>query len=101
MLCFKDSLVSIGIKIENCIGAKIIDCGFSGLRTGIDVSDSDDIQITGTRFLDVNTGVKAKRVRGLRASNCTDDTSQTNRSFRLSVGAKIVRWYLEYLDGRG
>ncbi|KKL03109.1 hypothetical protein SD53_01695 [Rheinheimera mesophila] len=93
--------MSTGIKIDNCRGAKIIDCGFSGLRTGIDVSDSDDIQITGARFLNVNTGVKARRVRGLKASNCTDDASQTNTSFSLSVGAKIVRWYIEYLNGRG
>ena len=93
--------MSIGIKIDNCRGAKIIDCGFAGLRTGIDVSDSDDVQITGARFLNVNTGVKARRVRGLKASNCTDDTNQTNTSFRLSVGAKIVRWYIEYLNGRG
>jgi hypothetical protein len=93
--------VSIGIKVDNCKDVKIIDCGFSGLRTGIDVSDSDDVQITGARFLNVNAGVKARRVRGLKASNCTDDVSHTNTSFRLSAVAQIVRWYIEYLNGRG
>ncbi len=80
---------------------KITDCGLSGFSTGIDVSDSNDVQITDTRFLNVDTGIKAKRVRGLKASNCTDDASHKNISFRLSVGAKIVRWYIEYLKSRG
>lgn len=93
--------MSIGIKIDKCMDVKITDCGFSGLSTGIDVSDSNDVQITDTRFLNVGTGIKAKRVRGLKASNCTDDDSHKNILFRLSVGTKIVRWYIEYLNGRG
>ncbi|MCG9697542.1 hypothetical protein [Shewanella sp. Isolate11] len=91
----------VGIKIENCKDIKIIDCGFSGLQIGIDVSDSNEVNISGASFLNVNTGVRAKRVRGLKASNCTDDDSYTSTSFRLSAAAKIVRWYTEYLRGRG
>lgn len=91
----------VGIKVEDCKDIKIINCGFSGLETGIDVSDSNDVDIAGARFLNVITGVKARRVRGLKASNCTDDDSYTSTSFRLSAAAQIVRWYTEYLRGRG
>ncbi|WP_155829375.1 hypothetical protein [Halomonas huangheensis] len=93
--------MSVGIKVEGGKEIKIIDCGFSGLETGIDVSDSVDVDIAGARFFNVNTGVKARRVRGLKASNCTDDDSYMSTSFRLSTAAQIVRWYTEYLRGRG
>lgn len=91
----------VGIKVEGCEEIKIIDCGFSDLETGIDVYDSNDVDIDGARFLNVNTGVKARRVRGLKASNCTDNNSYKSTSFRLSAAAQIVRWYTEYLRGRG
>lgn len=90
--------MSVGMKIESCKGVQIIDCGFSGFETGIDVADSDDVHISGGRFLNVNTGVKARRVRGLKASNCSD---YAGTSHRLAPTAQIVRWYIEHLRSRG
>ncbi|MBM7454598.1 hypothetical protein HNR62_000427 [Oceanisphaera litoralis] len=90
--------MAVGIKVEGCKDIKIIDCGFSGLETGIDVSDSDDIHVDGADFQNVGTGLKARRVKGLKASSCTETTSS---DFRLTPAAKIVRWYTEYLNMRG
>ncbi len=90
--------MTIGIKVNGCKDIKIIDCGFSGLETGIDVSDSDDVHVDGAKFQNVATGLKARRVRGLKASNSTDTT---NSDFRLIPTAQLVRWYIEYLKRRG
>lgn len=86
--------MAIGIKVNGCKGIKIIDCGFSGLEIGIDVSDSDDIHVDGAKFQNVATGLKAQRVKRLKALNSTDTT---NSDFRLIPIAQLVRWYIEHL----
>ena len=86
--------MSIGIKIENSKDIKIIGGEFSGLKTGIDVSHSEDVFVDNLRFKNVGTGVKAKNVKGLIASRCTD----TNESrFKLTIISMIVKNYIENL----
>ena len=47
-----------GIRMDNCIGARIIDCSFENCDVAIEASNSREIQISGTTINDCDKGVK-------------------------------------------
>lgn len=79
-----------GIGIRGSSRVKVIGAKIYGFDVGIDVSDSSDIEVSDANFKDVETGLKARRVRGLKASGCTD-TDADRSKFRLTAVAKFVR----------
>lgn len=93
--------MAIAIKIDQCVDTVIENCSFSGFDTAIDISDSDGVDISGAKFTNVNTGVKARRVKRMRASNCIEDTDRSGFPFKPSTAASVVRWYVEHLRNRG
>ncbi len=91
-------MAAVGIKIENCKNGQITKCHFHELETGIDVSDSDHINVDGAVFDNVGTGLKARNVRGLKASNCTD---MQKIALKLTPAAQLVLWYIGILRNGG
>ena len=86
--------MSVGIKIENSRDVRIIDCSFESLETGVDIAHSVDVSIDNTHLNNVGTGVKARKVKGLKASRC----SETNDvRFKLSIISILVHNYIETL----
>tara|TARA_R100001509_G_scaffold120032_1_gene74328 strand:- start:404 stop:691 length:288 start_codon:yes stop_codon:yes gene_type:complete len=94
--------VTTAIRVDNGSEIVIRDCGFEGFEVGLDVSNSQNISISGTRFSNVATAVRADRVAGLVAKGNIHRNGLTEREvffgdghmFRLSVAAVLVYQYL-------
>lgn len=94
-----------GIHIEQCQNVRINGGSITGADIAIDVVNSRDVNVSGMRFSDVGTGIRANGVVGLvAASNQLFSTNMDTKvsfpdgaTFKLRPSAILVRQYLHCL----
>lgn len=94
-----------GIRIENSQNIRINGGSISGADIAVDLVNSRDVNVSGMRFSDVGTGIKANGVVGLvAASNQLFSTNMDTKvsfpdgtTFNLRPSAILVRQYLHCL----
>lgn len=87
-----------GIRMDNCIGGKIINCSFDNCNVAIEASNSRDIQVSGTRINNCDKGVKLdncwdSEVTGTIVNDSRNNPRSSGR-FRLSLLSALINHYL-------
>tara|TARA_B110000211_G_C14011829_1_gene523503 strand:+ start:524 stop:823 length:300 start_codon:yes stop_codon:yes gene_type:complete len=91
------------ITVSNSSNVTIKNSGCSKFKIGVDISGSNGVLVDGMVFDDVETGVKARRVIGLKALNNietskgifhSDNIETSKATFHLTPVAQLVRMYV-------
>ena len=83
-----------GIRMDNCIGGKIINCSFEYCDVAIEASNSRDIQISGTTINNCEKGVKLDNCWDSEVTGTTMDNSRSTSKFRLSLLSALIKHYM-------
>lgn len=92
-------MCSCAIKIDHCCGGYIGNNYISGSNVGIEITNSDDIQLASNHFDNCHTGVKGRNVTNLKAQSCSHSTHSSKTTFMsLSNCSLINRYTVLYLN---
>lgn len=87
-----------GIRMDNCIGGKIINCSFDNCDIAIEASNSRDIQVSGTKINNCEKGIKLDNCWDSEVTGTIMDDSRNNpRSsgkFRLKLLTALIKHYM-------
>ena len=83
-----------GIRMDNCIGGKIINCSFEYCDVAIEASNSREIQISGTTINDCDKGVKLDNCWDSEVTETTMNNLRSSSRFRLNLLSALIKHYM-------
>ncbi|WP_233217744.1 hypothetical protein [Photobacterium sp. GB-36] len=85
--------MSCAIKINNGSNCSIINVGIVGFSVGIDAENSDNLLLQGVNFEKCDIGLRGKKLRYLKAQNCTHTRNETPFNSSLK---ECYQYYFSY-----
>lgn len=90
---------SCAVKIDRCSNIYLGNNFFSGFDVGIDIANSNEIELTSNNFNDCHTGVKGRNVTNLKAQYCSHGNHSPKAALMSPTnGSLINRYTVLYLN---
>ncbi|WP_341489292.1 hypothetical protein WAX86_06385 [Photobacterium damselae subsp. damselae] len=84
---------SCAIKIDGCSNIYLGDNYISGFDVGIDIANSNGVELTSNHLNDCRTGVKGRNVTNLKAQYCSHSNHSSKATLMSSTNCSLINRY--------